>query len=310
MTAEECVEALTNQKLRKIDDLPDTVGVYALTDHLGHIHYIGITAANSFRDRIYSRHVNGSEERSHKLACNYNIGRMWRDRKSADHVPHDAKIAKDLRREFIRRHCLAACIPLDYTEQALEALEKMIFAIVSPDMISWNATRTRVNGLSEPRDLVDGLIKELGLSLDERAALDRQAKLFEKHAGGGYAVSRHSEISALFENVGKMQPSPQPEDGNEERVDNVDVVFPIHRPRGFERFAADGERYVVHCFRDGLYRMADPALGRAKHHAKNQLAVTFEEIRGYLRRGYLLRMRGELCKQVNLISPSEIKVFY
>ena len=98
----------------------------------------------------------------------------------------------------------------------------MIFAIVSPDMISWNATRTRVNGLSEPRDLVDGLIKELGLSLDERAALDRQAKLFEKHAGGGYAVSRHSEISALFENVGKMQPSPQPEDGNEERVDNVE----------------------------------------------------------------------------------------
>jgi hypothetical protein len=29
LTAEECVEALKNQKLRKIDDLPYAVGVYA-----------------------------------------------------------------------------------------------------------------------------------------------------------------------------------------------------------------------------------------------------------------------------------------
>jgi hypothetical protein len=158
LTAEECVEALKSQKLRKIDDLPDAIGVYALTDHLGDIHYIGITAADSFRDWIYSRHVNGSEERSHKLACNYNIGRMWRNRKSADHVPHDAQTAKDLRREFIRRHCLAACVPLDCTKQALEVLEKEIFAIVPPEMISWNATRMRVSCLPEPRDLVDALI--------------------------------------------------------------------------------------------------------------------------------------------------------
>jgi hypothetical protein len=41
-----------------------------------------------------------------------------------------------------------------------------------------------------------------------------------------------------------------------------------------------------------------------------QLAVTFEDISGYLRRGYLLRMRGELSKHVNLISPSEIKTIY
>jgi hypothetical protein len=154
LTAEECVEVLKSQQLRKIDDLPEAVGVYALADHLGHIHYIGITEAGSFRDRIYSRHVNGSEERSHKLACNYNIGRMWRDRKSADHVPRDARIAKNLRREFIRRHCFAACVPLAYTKQALGALERQIFAIVPPDMISWNATRLRVNCVPEPRDLV------------------------------------------------------------------------------------------------------------------------------------------------------------
>ena len=309
MTAEECLEALKNQKLRKIDDLPDAVGVYALTDHLGGIHYIGITAAGSFRDRIYSRHVNGSEERSHKLACNYNIGRMWRDRKSADHVPHDAQIAKNLRREFIRRHCLAACIPLDYTKQALEALEKEIFAVAPPDMISWNATRMRVNCLPEPRDLVDALIEEFGLSLDERAALDRQAKLFEKHAGGQHAAIRQSGSSAMLENVGKAQPSLRPEDGNKVgRVGSVDI--PVRLPRGFERIATDGERFVAHCFKDGLYRMADPALGRTKHHAENQLAAIFEEICGYLQRGYHLRMRGEVSKHVNLISPSEIKTIY
>src|SRR6185437_10449117 len=91
----ERLDHLTTQKLRKIDDLPDAIGLYGLADHIGDIHYIGITAAKSFADRIYQRHVNGSEERSHKLACNYNIGRMWRDRKCSAHVPHDAKIAKD-----------------------------------------------------------------------------------------------------------------------------------------------------------------------------------------------------------------------
>jgi hypothetical protein len=311
LTAEECVEALKNQRLRKIDDLPDAVGIYALTDHLGDIHYIGITEANSFRDRIYSRHVNGSEERSHKLACNYNIGRMWRDRKSADHVSRDAQIAKNLRREFIRRHCLAACIPLDYTKQALEALENEIFAIVPPDMISWNATRKRVNCLPEPRDLVDALIDELGLGLEERAALDRQAKRFEKQAGGEYAAARQSPWSAGLEHFRQSLPSARPEDGSKgSRVDSVDVAIPVGRPRGFERIAADGERFLAHCFRDGLYRIADPALGPTKHHAKNQLAVTFEEIGGYLQRGYLLRMRGEVTKHVNLISPSEIKILY
>lgn len=306
------MEVLKNQQLRKIDDLPDAVGVYALADHLGHIHYIGITEAGSFRDRIYSRHVNGSEERSHKLACNYNIGRMWRDRKSADYVPHDARIAKNLRREFIRRHCFAACVPLTYTKQALEALERKIFAIVPPDMISWNATRRRVNCVPEPRDIVDALIEELGLSLNERAALDRQSMRFEKHVGDeSIAAARQSRSYAKLERVRQLHPSARPEDGKKEgAVDSADVAFPVRLPRSFERIAADGERYLAHCFRDGLYRMADPALGRTKHHTENQLAVTFEEIGEYLQRGYLLRMRGDESKQVNLISPTEIRAMY
>jgi hypothetical protein len=74
----------------------------------------------------------------------------------------------------------------------------------------------------------------------------------------------------------------------------------------FERIAPDGERYVPYRFRDGLYRVADPALGRLKHHSANQIAIRPEEIASYLQRGFFLRMRGEIHGQVNLIAASEI----
>ncbi|ODT21118.1 MAG: hypothetical protein ABS35_18275 [Kaistia sp. SCN 65-12] len=80
------------------------------------------------------------------------------------------------------------------------------------------------------------------------------------------------------------------------------------RARTFERISLDGERYVPHSFRDGLYRVADPALGRVKHHAENQIAIRGDEIEDYLRRGFLLRMRGEISGQVNLIAASEITI--
>lgn len=181
LSAEECLQSMIEQKLRRIDQLPGATGVYGLADHLGTIRYIGVTSAKSFRDRIYSRHVNGSEDRSHKLACNYNIGRMWRDRKSADHCPRDAGVAKQLRREFIRRHCLAACVPVEGSKEELEQLEGQILRLAPPTMISWNRTRLRVNRLPEPRELVDTIIAELGLTRDERASLDRQARLFDIH---------------------------------------------------------------------------------------------------------------------------------
>jgi hypothetical protein len=310
LTAEECVENLTSQKLRKIDDLPDAVGIYALADHLGEFHYIGITKADSFRDRIYSRHVNGSEERSHKLACNYNIGRMWRDRKSPDHVPADAQVSKNLRREFIRRHCLAACVPLICTKQALEALEKRIFEIVPPEMISWNATSNRVNCLPEPQELVDFLINELELSLEDRSALDRQGKRFEMHSGDEYSSSQKRPRFATSE-YDRLRQTPASADASKSSgIESPNVPLVSGHPSGFERIAADGERYLAHRFIDGLYRMANPALGRTKHHAKNQMNVKFEEIAVLLRQGYLLRMRGQVNNQVNLISSSEIKILY
>lgn len=76
----------------------------------------------------------------------------------------------------------------------------------------------------------------------------------------------------------------------------------------YVRIALNGERYLPHVFRDGLYRAADPALGRVKHHSENQIAIRGAEIEGYLRRSFLLRMRGEISGQVNLIAASEIKI--
>ena len=86
-----------------------------------------------------------------------------------------------------------------------------------------------------------------------------------------------------------------------------DVMTPVRR---FERVAPDGEIFTPHCFRDGLYRVANPALGRTKHHAENQLPVRFDDIHDYLQRGYFLRMRGNVSKQINLISLSDISVFF
>jgi hypothetical protein len=74
----------------------------------------------------------------------------------------------------------------------------------------------------------------------------------------------------------------------------------------FERIAPDGERFTPHCYGDGLYRVANPALGRKKHHAAFQIAVPGAEIAAYLERGFLLRMRGEISGQVNLIAASKI----
>ena len=75
----------------------------------------------------------------------------------------------------------------------------------------------------------------------------------------------------------------------------------------FERIAADGERYFPHRYKDGLYRVADSALGATKHHRANQIAVRAQEIGSYLQKGFSLRMRGEISRQVNLIVASEIK---
>lgn len=52
--------------------------------------------------------------------------------------------------------------------------------------------------------------------------------------------------------------------------------------------------------------MTDPAYGKVKHHAANQIPMREDKVGAYLERGFLLRMRGERDGQVNLISAVEI----
>lgn len=76
---------------------------------------------------------------------------------------------------------------------------------------------------------------------------------------------------------------------------------------GWEYIAPDGEIFSPHRYPNGLFRVADPALGDVKHHAKNQLSVREDQIEGYLLQGFLLRMKGDVGGKVNLIAPSEIR---
>jgi len=76
---------------------------------------------------------------------------------------------------------------------------------------------------------------------------------------------------------------------------------------GWECLGPDGEIFTPHLYPNGLYRVANPALGDVKHHAKNQLSIRQDQIESYLQRGFLLRMKGDIGGKVNLISPSEIR---
>ena len=76
---------------------------------------------------------------------------------------------------------------------------------------------------------------------------------------------------------------------------------------GWEHIGPDGEVFVPHRYPNGLYRVANPALGDVKHHAKNQLSAREDQIEGYLQRGFLLRMKGDVTGKVHLIPSSEIK---
>lgn len=176
-----CLDLLKSQALRHLDELPNAAGLYALADHLGNLHYIGMTAPpKGFRDRIFQRHINGSEKNSHKLACNYNVGRMFRDKDHSEHVPADAKLAKELRKEFIRRHCRVACVELALPKVEIESIEREVISLADPTIKDWNGTRRRVSTFGEPRDLVDALLDDLGWSKSQREAVDRQAALFER----------------------------------------------------------------------------------------------------------------------------------
>ena len=75
------------------------------------------------------------------------------------------------------------------------------------------------------------------------------------------------------------------------------------------RFKGQIERYLPDPDTRGLYELADPKLGREKHHKKNAIWASTESAALHLVKtyGFSLRMRGYLTGQRNLISASEIE---
>jgi hypothetical protein len=160
----------------RLEAVPREHGIYALHDHAGAIRYIGITKSDKygFYGRINIRHVSGSEGRSHKFSHAYNAGRLWRAKK--DDRP-DALLAKQLRTAFIRRYCRATFLSLPTVLwDELPRLEIAVQAIASEGMFDWGGKRGFVS-LPEPKELVDVMLDELCLTIDQRAAVERQAAL-------------------------------------------------------------------------------------------------------------------------------------
>jgi hypothetical protein len=178
LTARIALDQLLSQSLRRFDDMPNAIGLYGLGDHEGKLHYFGMTDSASFRDRIWSRHITGSEDRSHKLACNYSIGRLWHDRSHPSTNSHDGAIARRVRQTFIRKHCGFVCLPLKMTRGELRQLEDGVIDLAWPHIADWNKTRKRVATFEEPKELVNGIIRDLGLGFSEIAALERQSAVY------------------------------------------------------------------------------------------------------------------------------------
>lgn len=84
-----------------------------------------------------------------------------------------------------------------------------------------------------------------------------------------------------------------------------------HRVRRHKSGAFEGrtEHYFPDADENGFYELGDPKRGGEKHHKKNAIFVSSLEMALHLVRtyGFSMRMRGDLTKQRNLISPEEIR---
>jgi len=195
MNSNEIFDILTTSEPQSLKDLPDSFGIYALWDHEKKIRYIGCTpkATTGFRNRVASRHVTGSEGRSHKFSQAYCTGRMWRYCKKLDPLSalgaqdtNNAKLAKKLRTAFIRKHCGVTYIEIppndsenDYFSR-LTSLESQVQEMAPSSMRAWEGLGFKPE--SEPVELVDALLSDYPML---REAAERQAAIFAKHVEGG-----------------------------------------------------------------------------------------------------------------------------
>lgn len=183
LDAEDILQKLLVQEPKRLNVLPRENGIYALHDHFGKIQYIGITIKDryGFYGRINGRHVSGSEGRSHKFSHAYNTGRMWHAKKD---VSLDAKLAKELRRCFVRKYCRATYLVIE--APALPQLPRVEIEVISAARkllpLHWTDERSFAP-LFEPTELLDILLKELRYSPSQTAAIERQAALYAKFEG-------------------------------------------------------------------------------------------------------------------------------
>ena len=177
-TPDRLLSTLMSMEPQTTNEAPDDCrGIYGLVDHLGHLRYIGSTSApnETFHRRIHHRHRTGSEHLSHYFSRMYNSGRMWR-RRNDQATMADGKVAKRLRNAFIEAHCRAVWVPLPDTAP-ISQLEHAVISLAPESVVAWN--RHGMPVYAEPIDLVDALIERLGLSHDDRAALNRQRERFD-----------------------------------------------------------------------------------------------------------------------------------
>ena len=101
---------------------------------------------------------------------------MWRAEKDNR---SDAKIAKSLRTVFVRKYCQATFVIIPSALSGeLSDLEKAVQALAPVGMLDWGNKRSFVS-LPEPRELVDALLDDLRYSPESRAAVARQAALYQ-----------------------------------------------------------------------------------------------------------------------------------
>lgn len=163
----------------RLKTIPQGQGIYALYDHEGHARYIGITA-KCLNDRIFKRHV-GGDDNSHKFSTVYNAGRMFHARKAPISCPRDGKIAKELRRLFVREHCRAVAIALPGLSRAeLLSLEANVLAAAPADAKSWNDAR--VLSAAEPIDQLNAFLAKIEWPPEKHLAVNRQAERWQSLA--------------------------------------------------------------------------------------------------------------------------------
>lgn len=182
MTPHDLLSALHSSTPVPLDHLPSLSGIYALYDTDGIMRYIGST--QDFRDRIWSRHVTGTEGCGHKFSTEMNQHLFYVDRDTLDHHRWRADAVREVRARFIRQHYRASFVPVVGTKAELEAIERAVHAIADPENILWNDRRTPSTRLKGGivKLLIDFMKTEAVTPL-QRGAMQTQAALWRKAYG-------------------------------------------------------------------------------------------------------------------------------